>query len=561
MTRRISIPAAVFVLLFSWSPYAHAVCTNGFDYDTFTTCTSDTTTTAPPPPTSTPGNGGIFTCSAPGATSIASSAAIGGTFVPVFDAAVALNTATLTYKECTLKVLAVQDRLARNAVYVDNQFKLISEGRNGNPYWVVNYEREERKVDDQSVVDTYRSPVYSTINPAFKNDVERTVLRNYQLTTRAPQNAFVCPYQGDLKAATTNPTQNFDFGYLFALASNPGACDGVFAYYQAEAIRDTNRAAAKNEWVTRLNWGNGIYDSRNANGDVIVPGIFLNAIGQQTVTSGFRQLENVDDIGQMVGSFLSGLGSKLLSGPSSIASVQQYLGQAVQQQQGSLVNSVVGTGLTNLYQILTWEQQYNDAQQDMAATLNTAITQLRSAETKCYQLIEQNVCSSASTATSGGRTCTAESGGATLTITASTTFSNAVIVDANIKDLATALAQRITVSNENLTTINTLITNIQSTDATTRNTALQQLEAIAQSSVLHTQANVTRAQDELTLLKDTFDDTSSGIVSTAIHRWAGDDTSGGTGTIDWSGSMSSDAGWCNVNSQPTLDNWTTKWSD
>jgi len=558
MTLRLSISAAVFVLLISWSFSAHAVCFNNIDFDTGAACTSPPTPTTPPP-TSTPGNGGIFSCSAPGVSSVAASSAIGGTFVPVFDAAVALNTGTLTYKECLLKVLATQQRLAETAAIASNQFSLMSKGRNGNPYWPVNYGREERKVDDQSVVDTYRSPVYSTINPAFKDDVQRAVLRNYQLTTRAPQNAFACPYQGDLKAATNNPTQNFDFGYLFALSANPGACDGTFAYYQAENIRDANRAAAKNEWITRLNWGNGIYDVKDANGDVIVPAAFLNAIGTQSVTSGFRQLENADDIGQMVGSFFKGIGSKLLSGPQSIASVQSYYDQAVQQQVGSLATSVVNTALTNLNQILNWEQAYNDAQQQMANVLTSSVIQLRTAENRCWQLIVQNVCDSSPTS-SASSTCTGKSGGGTLTIATSTAFSNAVIKAGNFGALATSLKDRIDISNQNLVTINTLINNVQSSDPTTRNTALQQLEAIAQSNVLHTQANVNQAQDELARLRAALSDTSTGLVATAIHRWAGDDTSGGTGTIAWNGDLASDVGWCNINKKQTLDNWTTKWT-
>ena len=452
--------------------------------------------------------------------------------------------------------MATQQRLAETAAIASNQFELISQGRNGNPYWPVNWNGEKLKVSDQSVVDTYRSPVYSTINPAFRDDVLRTVLRNYQMTTRAPQNALDCPYQG-LQAALNGQTSDV-FGALDAFIKYP-ACNPYEATVISQNILYGNIAAAQNEWVTRLNWGNGIYDVKDANGNVTVPGIFLNAIGTQSVTSGFRQLENADDIGQMVGSFFKGIGSKLLSGPQSIASVQSYYNQAVQQQVGSLATSVINTALTNLNQILNWEQAYNDAQQQMASAVTSSVIQLRTAENRCWQLIVQNVCDSSPTS-SASSTCTGKSGGGTLTIATSTAFSNAVIKAGNFAPLATSLKDRIDISNQNLVTIGTLINNVQSSDPATRNTALQQLEAIAQSNVLHTQANVNQAQDELSRLRATLSDTSTGLVATAIHRWAGDDTSGGTGTIAWNGDLTSDVGWCNINKTQTLDNWTTKWT-
>ena len=560
MTLRFSISAAVFVLLISWSFSVHAECINGFDYATNATCTSPPSTTAPAP-ASTPGNGGIFTCSAPGVSSVAASSAIGGTFVPVFDAAVALNTGTQTYKACVLQVLAVQQREAQTVALVNNQWNLLSSGRNGNPYWPVQFWTDYGKARDQGFAKTYQNSL-STLHPVLANDVKRAVLRSYQATTRTPQNELACPYQGDLKAVLDGKTTDV-FGGWDAMVNYP-ACNPYVAYIQSQNLTNAGASAAVHEWETRLNWGNGIYDSKNAQGDVVVPGVFLNAIGVQTVTSGFRQLENADDIGQMVGSFFSGLGSKLLSGPTSLASVQQYLGQAVQQQQGSLASSVVSAALTNLNQIMNWEQSYNDAQQQMASLLTDAITKLRGAESGCWQLVVQNVCESTATSTPSTGICIAKNGGATLTITTSNTFSNAAIVKGTFATLAKSLKDRIDISNQNLTTINTLITGVQSSDVTTRNTSLAQLQAIVASNALHTQTNVNQAQDELRALQAAISDTPNGLVSTSIHRWAGDDSSGGTGTIAWGGTLppdsTNDAGWCNSNKKQTLDNWTTAWT-
>ena len=517
--------------------------------------------------TSTPGNGGVYSCNAPASGSIGATSAIGGTYVPVADAAVELNTGILVYEECILRPLFNQQKQAATVAIASNNYQEISKGNNGNPRWLVNYGKESSDVAQQAVVDTYNSGVYKTINPAFQNQVTTAVLRNYQYITQQPQNALTCPYQGDWGAVINNPTQNFSWNAVFA-AANP-ACDPVFAYTTAQEIRDANIGSYQSQWLNQLNWGRGLYsvtDNGKFNGNVVVPALFLDAVSTQSITSGFRQLENANDIGQMVGSFFSGIGSNLLSGPSSVASVQKAYSDAVKQQQGSLASSVVSAAQANLNKILAWEQQYNDLQEQMASVISDAILQLRGAENKCWDLIQQNVCStSASSTTSGSGTCTGKSG-ATLTIATSTAFSNAVINSSNFATLASTLADRIDVSNQNLSTINTLITNVGSTDSATRNAALQQLDTIVAASppVLHTQTNITQAQDELSSLKSAISDTTSGLVEVAIHRWAGDDTSGNTGTLSWGGVLppttSNDAGWCNINKQQTLDNWTSAWT-
>lgn len=562
MTRYLLIVAVVIASFTTFTPTASAVCYGGRDTETGEPCTSSTVTP------SSSSNSGIYSCTAPGATSIASTAAIGGTYVPVYDAAVALNTGVLAYKECVLRGLFNQTKQAATLSMVDRNYKFMSgqasNGRNGNPYWVVNYSKELGQVSDKAFVKAFQSGVLSSLNSAFQNQVKNALVRNYQMTTRAPQNALTCPYNGDWRAATRNPTQNFSYDAIFALG-NPN-CDPVYAYMGSQDQMYASVAASQNEWTTRLDRNNGIYDVVDQNGDVVVPGIFLNAVGTQSLTSGFRQLENADDIGEMVGAVFAGIGTKLLSGPSSVASVQSYIDQAVAQQRDSLANAAVSTALTNLYQILSWEQQYNDILSAIADTLTDAVDQLRGAEKACWVLVIDNVCAASSTPS--GTSCTSTTD-VTLTIATSTEFSDAAIAKKNILASAETLKQAASTSQANLSTINTLIIEVQSSDSSVRNSAISKLNTIisAQPPVLTTQNTVAKAQQELEEVQADMlgdDAGNDGFVTKTIQKWEGDalNTNGTLikHALAWDGTIDPGTGWCNVAKEDTLNQWIQKWT-
>ncbi|OGG48986.1 hypothetical protein A2704_02960 [Candidatus Kaiserbacteria bacterium RIFCSPHIGHO2_01_FULL_54_36b] len=560
MIRHVYIFVLIVVLGASFAPSStSAVCFNGRELDANGTDTGPCTGNSAAPATV---GSGIFSCSAPGATSIASTVAIGGTYVPVFDSAVALNTGVLTYKECFLREVVNKQKQAATLAMANKNYELISTGRDGNPAWVVKYGAELNKVREKAFVEAFQSELLSKLNPAFQNPVKTALVRNYQMTTQAPQNSLACPYQGDWSAVTKNPQENFSWEAIFSMA-NPN-CNPVYAYVQAQDQLNANVAAAESEWQSRLNWNNGIYDSRDAYGNVVVPGIFLNAIGTQSITSGFRQLENVDDIGEMIGPLFAGIGTKFLSNPSSVESIQKYLDQAVEQQSSSLLSSYVSTALTNLYKILNDEQQYNEILAQEADILTSSINQLRGSEKACWDLVIQNVCASGASSTS----CTGKSGG-TLTIATSTAFSDAAIAKAGIGVAAGTLTKAVDTSNQNITTINSLIVGVQSTDATTRNTALANLDTIinAKPPVLHTQSSITKAQEDLAAVQAEMLGTlggSVGFVKKTQQTWAGDaiDQYGSSlkGFNAWDGTIDPGTGWCNINKQSTLDQWTAKWS-
>ncbi|RJQ33458.1 hypothetical protein C4568_04735 [Candidatus Parcubacteria bacterium] len=516
----------------------------------------------------TPTANGIYGCNSVGAQSVGSRSAIGGTYVPVSDAAVTLNTGYLVYLECVLRPLVDAQRKAVSIAYVSNNMELYSKGRDGNPMWVVNYANERTEARKQGYIKAFQSELLSNLNPAFQNQVKTALVRNYQMVTEAPQNNLTCPYQGDLRAVATNPQQNFSYAAMFAIG-DPN-CNPVYAYMQAQDQLSASVAMADSEWINRLTWNNGIYDVRDANGNVTTPGIFVGAIGTQSVTSGFRQLENADNIGQIVGSMFAGIGSKLLSSAGGIPSIlasngsDSYLAQAIQQEQNGLLGQASGVALQNLYAILNWEQQYNSVLAETANVLTNSINQLRSSEKACWDLIVPKVCTSGSLS---GTTCTATSGG-TLTVATSTQFSDAAIAAAGIGSAATALEQAVNASNQNIATINSLIVAVQSTDPNARNTALQNLDILVNANppVLHTESSINTAREDLAAVRAQMQGSQGvdGFVKKTQQAWAGDaiDQFGNLqkSALAWDGSINPGTGWCNINKQSTLDQWIQKWS-
>ena len=100
-------------------------------------------TPAPTPPFQ---PNGILGCNQTSAyaMSVGTLSAIGGTYVPVNDASVTLNTGYLVYKECVLHgILNAQKKLALAELIAANT-RATQTGRNGNPLYMQDQRKEPR---------------------------------------------------------------------------------------------------------------------------------------------------------------------------------------------------------------------------------------------------------------------------------------------------------------------------------------------------------------------------------------------------------------------------------
>ncbi len=522
-----------------------------------------------------PNNQGIFGCNQTGAyaMSVGSTRAVGGTFVPVSDSAVTLNTGYLVYKECVLRPVVSSQVHAASGAYVNAKMQTFLKGNNGNPYFVQNYGQEQFQAGDRAFNNTFYT-VTGAINPALQNQVQRVIARNYAQVTQQPQLSLACPYSGNLNAVTLGRTTDVWGGIEAKM--NP-ACSGLWVEIMAQDQLMSNYAAAQDAWRTQVTWGNGLYPITDSTGRIVTPAILVGAVAGQALTSGFRQLESANDIGQMVGALFAGVGNRILNGglgglaslASAVGTQPSYLSQVTQEASRGLAQAITNVALTVLAPALAIEKNYSSAQNKMAQDLAAAFAQLKGAETTCMNLIVSSACAASSTPStgSGGATCQT-SDGTTLHIATSTPFVQAV-VSAQIKPLADAVKQNTDTSNRAITAIETLIASVQNTNSSEiQRTALQQLDTLVAQSALHTQPDLDRANQQASDLHAALFDQSTGLIPQTLHQWTGDDTTNGIfGAVAWDGSSA--VGWCNVPSgsgtpspqqTTTLQKWIQRWS-
>ncbi len=499
------------------------------------------------------GNQGIFGCNQTGAyaMSVGSLGAVGGSFVPVSDSAVTLNTGYLVYKACVLDPVVSAQVHAATAAYTNAELQAFTTGNNGNAYFVQNFPQESSNAYDQGWRSGFNS-VTSALTPAFQQQLPVALARSYATQTQSPYTSLTCPYTGT------------DFwGSMGADILYP-SCSPYSDYILAQNQLNSNAAAAQYAWQTQLNWGNGIYPITDANGNVVTPGILVGQIAGQAALSGQQQLQNASNVGQMVGALFAGIGNRILSGTlGGLANyTSTYAPQVSQEASQQLGQQVTNVALAILGPALTIEQQYNQTENAIANSLLQAVNQLRGSESTCWNLIINKVCTATSTSPLEGSTCTATDG-STLNVATSTAFSQQIITS-QLQPISVAVAQNVQNSNQALIVLNSLIGQVQNTSSPDiQRSAISQLDQLVSQGLLHTQPDLDQANSQASQINDSLNNPSTGLIPQTIHLWAGDNTTSGVnGAIAWDGNSSS--AWCNASASTpggpaTLSAWTQKW--
>jgi hypothetical protein len=516
---------------------------------------------------------GIFSCD--GAESYGLSAGVSagsGTFVPVNDQAVTINTnytvrnlGYLVYKECILRNTVNRMSESAGLALVRRQLQSYNAGNDGKPFFVKDFVQDQVENSDEALYHTLiTNDELKTLNPLYRDTIKRAIVRTYQEQTRAANSKLACPYKGDLQNLLSGDPEGSIWEGLAAL-QNP-MCNPLFAYINAKSYTDRNVATAQDEWRTRLTWGQGTYDrtvvdQKNGKRTTVTPASIINALTQQAVTSGFRKTENANDIGQMVSALFAGMGAQILSDTQGLSGLtqsdggqsqdggvrQSYLDQAVQQTSKTLVDNAVNTTSQILKNALRVEQQFNQIFLAIGTNLTQTITQIRGIENTCWNLIIQKVCSSPVSFTSNPPTCTAVGGG-TLRIATSTAISQAVI-NAQITPLSSSTVEVIKSSNNAIELIQELTLGVSNTTSQgAQSVAMQQLDSLVARRVLHTQNDVTSASQQQASVRDNM----GTLIETITTTW-------GDGTPTPANPYNADSGWCNVNDPNTLSMWKAAW--
>ncbi|MCR4281047.1 MAG: hypothetical protein NUV88_01805 [Candidatus Kaiserbacteria bacterium] len=505
---------------------------------------------------------GIFGCNDAGAysMSVGSLSALGGTFVPVSDAAVTLNTGYLVYKECVLRPMV--NRLSENATanLVKQTVTQFNTGRttttNGvttnGPMFPANLSKDMQVISDNVVNNDLNGSRLNMLSPAFSNEVKTAVYRNYQANTQNPSGVLACPYarsSADLKDVQKG-VKFYDFNDVLMLADSN--CIPLYAYNNAQNLVMADVAAKQEETMTRLNWSNGVYDVVDSSGNVVTPGFLVAGTIQQQLGAGFQKQQNANDIDQMVGQLFAGIGNQILSSASGLIGLlvsgggnsPSYMNQVVADSSQGLKDSAINAALQILIASRQIESAYLEAENGTAAALYKAITQLREAENQCWsdfvipKVKEAAGISECTRNADGTQTC---NGSISLKIATSTVYSQRVI-DAQIGPLASTTALRINASSQALASVDKLIADVQnSQDLDAQSTALQQLDALVAQKALHNQNDLAEARQQ----QQDVNNSVANMVTNTIKAW-GDSTD-------------PNIGWCNVNNPAVIQNWTNKW--
>ncbi|MDB5238241.1 MAG: hypothetical protein JWM46_511 [Candidatus Kaiserbacteria bacterium] len=520
---------------------------------------------------------GVFGCNLNGAysMSVGSLSATGGAYVPVNDAAVTLNTGYLVYKECVLRGIVDRQREGVTSALTKQMTVVYTSGRNGQAQFLQSIPQESTAFWTKSVVNSLQGSTLSAVNPAFKASIQRAIAQGYSASINARAQSLACPYTGDLKALETNPTQSFSWAGLASLM-NPN-CLPYFAAIRANGVVMGDAASGWNDQMTQVGWGNGTYPVQTVdeNGNIITvtPGAIVSSNIQQALQTGFRQLENANDIDQMVGALFAGITSQVTGDNRGLIGLTQrtgsqasYLDQVASESAAGIRNSALNAAITILGANRTIEQGYLAAMQAIGTVLTNTINSLRSKENICWNAIIQNVCTSGTlksdnTCTAVAQGCTTDAEGVrtcpsaiTLKIATSTVFSQA-IVDGQITPLANATVANINSSNTALTLINQLLTGVTNTTSLdAQRIALQQLDTLVSQHKLHTQYDQQAAEQS----KTTITGSMTQLLSDTVANWTGAG-SDGTANAAWDGTTYPAVGWCNVSNQTTIQAWIQKW--
>ncbi len=489
----------------------------------------------------------IFSCGNNNQTtaSAGSTVPLGGPYVPVADYAVELNTGLLVYKECVLRILIDQKRKALTSDFDNKALIQFNGGRTDptdstqtKPYYSEELGLELRNLSHSQRLRQLEGNSMQGLNASIRGAVKNAIGVSYTNSYLATE-ALKCPYTGDLQQAYNGAPDNFWTGFS-ALTDYP-MCNVMAATRYTQTMLDNQIAYELNKETTKLNWGQGVYpvETIDAEGTrrTQTPGAVVLANGILHSQSGYEQLRNADDIGELINSLYAGVTNQIISGGmrAMTSGVNSYMQQVVTQTAGDFIQTSSNIAIGIITNALNIERSYKAIYTEITTFLSSKKTLIRTAETNCFSIIKSAICEP-STITATG--CTAVGGGA-LSFTTTTGFSSALIASANIAGLEGAATTNLNKSISNITSMESLIQSVASNPSSANQaTALTQLAALPP----HTGQNVTTAQTQ----RDSISSTVNLSVDSAIEKWGND--------------LNPEVGWCNANNQTVKDRWKACWS-
>ena len=522
---------------------------------------------------------GITGCNQTGAAASSVGAfSASGSYVPVSDAAVELNTGYLVYLACSLNPLVSSLSQSATAGLVVKALKALTNGNAGGPQYSVNLDAENLNVANSIMVSAIQGGAFSTLNPALRGNIQTRVVQSFAASTQQPNAVLSCPYSGDLTALLNGQTTQTSLWAGLSALQNP-ACNPLGAYQLSNDLANGYVANAIQNNNTELQWGNGVYPIIDANGNVLTPGAIILSQANQALGAGFQKTEDAVSIGQMVTALFAGIGTQAISSAQGLFGITQpeggqpsYIDQVAAAASQGVVTSIVNTTITDLISVQTTVNNYIDALTSMANTFTQTILSLRAKENECWNSIIDAVCVAGSiqVSSNGVETCTqvppattsstqtsTSTPPITLKIATSTKFSDMVIQSGNpsINSQGLSVASQIKSAQGSLASVNQLISDVSATTSPdVRSAAIVKVDALTASSGFPSPFGVNTVKQQATSLATSM----STLLSQTEQTWDGVNPI--TGLKDsWDGTFYPGTGWCNYNDQRTQTTWELAW--
>jgi len=326
---------------------------------------------------------GVFDCSAgqyaQTSSSIGSSAALAGAYVPVDSSTLDVNTYTIVYKECVLREVVDRERESALSTLFKQATVAVQTGRNGNPQYVVNQGLElVTGVDDPTFLAFEQdTSLWNNVNTALQGPIQRALAQYYEGERTGDQaTSLKCPYQGSLQAYQSGqPLSSANFFVDFLNASAP-QCDPITEAFFAQDIVNGRIARATQYQQDQWNWGRGYYARVDASGNIITPSSVVEQSYEQLLQSPVQQLQSANDIGQMIGALYAGVTTQVIGDQNGLAGISQsvgsqpsYLNQVVAESAAGLQGAATNAALQILGASQTVESNYYQAANAIGANL------------------------------------------------------------------------------------------------------------------------------------------------------------------------------------------------
>ena len=324
----------------------------------------------------------------------------GGAYVPVFDEAVHSQVQLLAYKECVLDPVITHLANSVLAKTVATEIDMV----NKQDLIVGNWNDYKHDEILKTVADFVENVCTANAREEDK-EVCANIAQKYLKDTKDPYRSLKCDIDPETLKKIKNGEIN-DPALTMRFVSQP-ACTKLGFYYQAKELLE-KEIAAKIERLKRETKNNikpikakvkepylaedGTIKYREVE-RVVTPASVVENQLNYAISAGLRRIEQTDEIDEMIQSFFSMLGARVLDASQQglyginkvLDGADSYLTSLINQEEEVASKYKTGTAGLSLAGMIKNEKAYLKYKQDSVQYILNAIHDIRNNENTCFE--------------------------------------------------------------------------------------------------------------------------------------------------------------------------------